>query len=387
MVKLGFGSDVYVTTGLVDVYARGGDIRSARKVFDNMPEKSLVSLTAMITCYAKHGELQLARALFDGMEERDAICWNVMIDGYAQHGMPTEALVLFQKILTAKVRPNEATFLAALSACGQIGALESGRWLHAHIENQGIQVNARLGTALIDMYSKCGSLEDAKLVFDRITDRDVVAWNSMIVGYAMHGFVNYAMNLFDEMQRMGLQPTDITFIGVLSACAHSGLVNEGRRLFNAMKDVYGIEPKIEHYGCMVNLLGRAGHLQEAYELVKNMKMDTDPVLWGALLGGCRLHGNIALGKEIAEFVSSHNLVNSGTYVLLSNLYAAEGNWDGVAWVRGLMKESGVQKESGCSSIEVNNKVHEFLAGDLRHPKSKEIYKMLEEINGWLKVHG
>ncbi|XP_022740228.1 pentatricopeptide repeat-containing protein ELI1, chloroplastic [Durio zibethinus] len=387
VIKLGFDSDLYVKTGLVDLYARGGDVGSAQLVFERMLEKSLVSLTAMLTCYAKHGELEEARVLFDEMVKKDVVCWNVMIDGYAQHGMPNEALVLFRRMLAAKARPNEITILAVLSACGQLGALESGRWLHSYIENNDIQVNVRVATALLDMYSKCGSLEDARLVFDRIPDKDVVAWNSMIIGYALHGFSRDALELFQEMCRIGLRSTDITFIGVLGACGHAGLVKEGWSFFNAMRDEYDIEPKIEHYGCMVNLLGRAGQLEEAYELVKNMKMEPDPVLWGALLGACRLHGNLDMGEKIAESLVGHNLANSGTCILLSNMYAAKGNWEGVARIRTLMKDSGVQKEPGCSSIEVNNRVHEFLAGDLKHPKSKEIYLMLEEMNGWLKAHG
>lgn len=386
-IKLGFDSDLYVRTGLVDVYARARDVWSAQHLFDTMPERSLVSLTAMITCYAKHGKVDEARALFDRMGDRDVVCWYVMIDGYVQHGMPNESLLLFRKMLAVKVRPNEVTVLAALSACGQIGALESGRWLHTYIANNRIQINVHVGTALIDMYCKCGSLEDARLVFDRIRDKDVIAWNTMIVGYAMHGFSQDALQLFNEMCRIGYQPTDITFIGVLSACAHAGLVSQGQEFFGLMKDEYGIKPKVEHYGCMVNLLSRAGHLEEAYELVKNMDINPDPVLWGTLLGACRLHGNAALGEEIAEFLVSQDLANSGTYILLSNIYAASGNWDGVAKVRTLMKESGIQKEPGCSSIEVNNKIHEFLAGDKRHPKSKQIYKMLEEINDWLKANG
>ncbi|XWS33546.1 hypothetical protein CRYUN_Cryun22dG0092300 [Craigia yunnanensis] len=387
VIKLGFDTDLYVKTGLVDLYARGGDIGSARLVFERMLEKSLVSLTTMLTCFAKHGELEEARLLFDGMVKKDVVCWNVMIDGYAQHGMPKEALVLFRRMLAAKARPNEITILAVLSACGQLGALESGRWLHSYIESNDIQVNVRVATALIDMYSKCGSLEDARLVFDRIRDKDVVAWNSMIIGYALHGFSRDALELFHELCRIGLSPTDITFIGVLGACGHAGLIEEGWSFFNAMRDEYEIEPKIEHYGCVVNLLGRAGRLEEAYELVKNMKIEPDPILWGALLGACRLHGNLDLGEKIAEFLVGHNLANSGTYILLSNMYAAKGNWEGVARIRTLMKDSGVQKEPGCSSIEVNNRVHEFLAGDLKHPKSKEIYMMLEEMNGWLKAHG
>ncbi|OMP01870.1 hypothetical protein COLO4_11506 [Corchorus olitorius] len=387
VIKLGFDSDLYVKTGLVDVYARGGDIGSARLVFERMLERSLVSLTTMLTCYAKHGELDEARLLFDGMVKKDVVCWNVMIDGYAQHGRPNEALVLFRRMLATKARPDEITLLAVSSACGQLGALESGRWLHSFIKNNNIQVTVRVATALIDMYSKCGSLEDARLVFDSIHDKDVVAWNSMIIGYTLHGFSRDALDLFHEMCRTGLRPTDITFIGVLGACGHAGLVSEGRSLFNAMENEYGIEPKVEHYGCMVNLLGRAGQLEEAYDLVKNMKRESDPILWGALLGACRLHDNLELGEKIAEFLVSRNIANSGTYILLSNMYAAKGKWEEVARIRTLMKESGVTKEPGCSSIEVQNKVHEFLAGDLKHPKTKEIYMMLEEMNGWVKAHG
>lgn len=230
-IKFGFDSDLYVRTGLVDIYARGGDVASAQQLFDTMPEKSLVSLTAMITCYSKHGEIDRARLLFDGMMERDNVCWNVMIDGYTQHGRPNEALELFRQMLSAKVKPNEVTVLSLLSACGQLGALESGRWLHSYIDNNGIQLNVHVGTALVDMYSKCGSLDDARLVFDKINNKDVVAWNAMIAGYSMHGFSQDALQLFTEMCRLRIHPTDITFISILSACAHAGLVSKGRFFF------------------------------------------------------------------------------------------------------------------------------------------------------------
>ncbi|PIN01863.1 hypothetical protein CDL12_25628 [Handroanthus impetiginosus] len=352
-----------------------------------MPETNLVSFTAMITGYAKIGDLDEARMLFDGMKERDVVSWNVMIDGYAQHGRPNESLILFRQMLKARMKPNEATMLAVLSACGQVGALESGKWIHLYLGYSSMSINAHLGTALIDMYSKCGSLEDARMVFDGIKDKDSVVYNAMIVGYAIHGFTQEALNLFMEMSQVGLHPTDITFIGILSACAHAGLVSEGWALFNLMKDDCGIQPKVEHYGCMVNLLGRAGKLEEAYDLVKGTSIDTDSVLWGTLLGACRLHKNVDLGEQIVEFLHGLGLANSGTYVLLSNIYASTGNWDGVARMRAVMKQSGVQKEPGCSSIEVNNKVHEFLAGDMKHPKSKEIYEMLKQMNKWLKAHG
>eukprot|EP00268_Persea_americana_P045873 TRINITY_DN4700_c1_g1_i2.p1 TRINITY_DN4700_c1_g1~~TRINITY_DN4700_c1_g1_i2.p1 ORF type:complete len:632 (+),score=94.95 TRINITY_DN4700_c1_g1_i2:125-2020(+) len=386
-IKFTFDSDPYVRTTLLDLYARGGDVDSAQYLFDTMPQRRLVSATAMITCYAKIGDISRARRMFDEMDVKDVVCWNVMIDGYTQHGRPNEALDLFRKMLMMEMRPNEVTFPSVLSACAQLGALESGKWLHSYIKSNRIRLNVQVSTALIDMYCKCGSLEDACLVFDKIVNKDVVAWNSMITGYAMHGHSREALQLFSQMCSLGLRPTAITFIGVLSACVHAGLVEEGRRFFQSMKDEYGIEPEIKHYGCMVDLLGRAGFVEEAYELAKSMTIEQDPVLWGSLLASCRLHGYRNIGESIAKFLLEKGLANSGTYVLLSNIYAAEGKWDEVVRVRTLMKDRGIQKEPGCSSIEVDNKTHEFLAGDLKHPRTKGIYLMLEELNGLLKAHG
>ncbi|XP_047311887.1 pentatricopeptide repeat-containing protein ELI1, chloroplastic [Impatiens glandulifera] len=374
-------SNMYVVTALVNVYGKGGDLESARQLFDKMPDRSLVSLAAMISIYAKHGDVDLAWKLFDEMPEKDVVCWNVMIDGYAQHGRPNEALELFRKMLMDQMRPNEVTIVAVLSACGQLGALESGKWIHSYIMNNKVHLNLQVGTALVDMYSKCGSLEDATIVFDTIDNKDVVAWNSMILGFAMHGFLKDVFRMFVDMTRIGIRPTDITFIGILNACAHSGAVSDGWKFFRMMKDKYKIEPKIEHYGCMVNLLGRAGHLDEAFELVKGMDIEPDLVLWGTLLNACRIHHKIGLAEEILKNLGNSS---SGSYIMMSNMYASSGNWDEVARTRAAMKGNGIVKEPGCTSIEVGNKVHEFVASDTRHPKRKEIYEMIEEMNGWLK---
>ncbi|XP_068657334.1 pentatricopeptide repeat-containing protein ELI1, chloroplastic [Aristolochia californica] len=388
VLKLGLVSDLYVSTSLLDAYTRAGDVVSARKVFDMMPVKNLVSLTAMITCYTKLGDINEARMLFDESHEKDVVIWNVMIDGYAQHGQPEQSLALFREmLLRKKVRPNGVTLLGVLSACAQMGDLELGKWVHSYIKNNEIKLNLQLETALIDMYCKCGNLEDACSVFDRITIKDVVAWNSMIIGYAMHGRSQEALQLFSQMCELQLQPTDITFIGILSACSHAGMVSEGRRFFKLMKKEYAIQPKIEHYGCMVDLLGRAGYIEEAYELVNSMQMESDPVIWGSLLGSCTLHRKLDLGEKIADFLVKNDLANSGTYILLSNLYAAAGKWEEVARVRTLMKDKGIQKEPGCSLIQVDNKTHEFVAGDTKHQKIKGIYNMLEELGVLLKREG
>jgi pentatricopeptide repeat protein len=393
-VKLALSGDSYVATALLGMYARAGGAAAARALFDEMqPDPHVVSVTAMLTCYAKMGALDDARSLFDGLPRKDFICWNAMMDGYTQHGRPDEALRLFRRMLRSEAEPDEVSVVLALSAVAQLGTTESGRWLHSFVKNSPrVRLNARVGTALIDMYYKCGSLEDAVAVFDGLSDgKDIVAWNAMINGYAMHGRSRKAIEMFTRLRAQGLRPTDITFIGVLNACSHSGLVDEGREFFESMEQEYGIEPKVEHYGCMVDLLGRAGLVEEAFDLVQSMSMKKvrpDGVTWVSLLAACRLHKNMALGQRIADYLVANGLANSGMYVLLSNIYAAVGNWREVGRVRSMMKASGIQKEPGCSAIEVGRRVSEFVAGDTSHPRTDEIYAKLEEVMGVVvREHG
>ncbi|TVU13155.1 hypothetical protein EJB05_40687, partial [Eragrostis curvula] len=387
--KLALAADSYVATALLGMYARAGDAAAARELFDEMqPDPHVVSVTAMLTCYAKMGALDDARRLFDGLPSKDFICWNAMIDGYTQHGRPNKALRLFRRMLGSGVEPDEVSVVLALSAVAQLGMAESGKWLHSYVKNSPrVRLNARVGTALIDMYYKCGSLEDAVAVFDGLSDRDIVVWNAMINGYAMHGHSREALEMFTQLRAQGLWPTDITFIGLLNACSHSGLVDEGRKFFQSMEQEYGIVPKIEHYGCMVDLLGRAGLIEEAFDLVQSMKIKPDAVMWLSLLAACRLHKNMALGQRIADYLVANGLANSGMFILLSNIYAAVGNWQEVGRVRSMMKASGIQKEPGCSSIEIGRQGFEFVAGDMSHPRTEEIYAKLEEINDLVKEHG
>ncbi|CAO1939270.1 unnamed protein product [Urochloa humidicola] len=402
-VKLALAGDSYVATALLGMYARAGDAAAARALFDDMrPDPHVVSVTAMLTCYAKMGALDDARSLFDGLPQKDFICWNAMMDGYAQHGRPSEALRLFRRMLRSGVEPDEVSVVLALSAVAQLGMAESGKWLHSFVKNNSsnprVRLNARVGTALIDMYCKCGCLEDAVAVFDGLdSDKDIVAWNAMINGYAMHGQSRKALEMFGQLQQAHQQGrrlwlTDITFISVLNACSHSGLVDEGRRLFESMEREYGISPKIEHFGCMVDLLGRAGLVEEAFDLVqsmrKKMNIKPDTVMCVSLLASCRLHKNMELGQRIADYLVGNGLANSGTYVLLSNIYAAAGNWREAGRVRAMMKASGIHKEPGCSAVEVGRRAFEFVAGDTSHPRTGEIYAKLEEVMGVLvREHG
>ncbi|KAG0481653.1 hypothetical protein HPP92_012511 [Vanilla planifolia] len=320
-VKFSLHYDAYVATGILDMYARGGDVVSARKLFDRMPSRSIVSFTAMVAAYAKSGDVDLAFQMFEGLPEKDSVCWNTMINGYTQHGRPNDAVLLFRRMLRSSVKPNEVTILSVLAAIAQLGSLETGKWVHAYIINTRIAFTLQLYTALVDMYCKCGSLADACLVFDEIPDKDVVAWNSMIMGYAMHGQSREALRLFSEMRKNGVQPTDITLIGILNACNHAGLVTEGREIFSSIEKNYGISPTVEHYGCIVDLLGRAGFVEEGFNIVHSMAMKPDPVLWTSLLAACRLHKNMELAERIADFMVKKGLANSGTFVLLSNIYA------------------------------------------------------------------
>ncbi|MQL71167.1 hypothetical protein Taro_003443 [Colocasia esculenta] len=374
---------------LLEFYRKCGEFESVRKLFGEMPNTDAVPATIAISCYVDYGLVDEARAIFDGVREKDTTCWTAMIDGFARNGRMNKALKLFREMQMEEVKPNEVTIVCVLSACSQLGALELGRWVHSYVgKKNNIRLNAILGSALVDMYSKCGSLEDAQRVFREMNERDVVSYNSMIAGLAMHGRSTEAVELFRRMVRQGLRPTVITFVGVLNACSHGGLVDLGFDVFESMTKDYGIEPQIEHYGCMVDLLGRVGRLQEAYDFIKKMRVEPDHVIWGSLLGACMVHRDLTLGEKVAGILISNGAADSGTFVLLSNVYSSFGKWEEAARIRDQMRKRGVNKEPGCSSIEVDNEIHEFLLGDIRHPQRREIYRKLEHLNQVLRLmHG
>lgn len=407
--KLGFVADLFVQTALVEMYARSVDVRVAlqvfdemprpdlvsynvllaecvrageiglaRKVFDEMPERDLVSWNTLIHGYAAGGDLDAARQLFDWSCKKDLVSWSSMITGYARSRQSNEALRLFREMQLAKVVPDGVTMVSVLSACGDVGALAVGKMVHEYIRMNGIEIDVKLGTSLLDMYAKCGDLENSLEVFNDMHVRDVLTWSAMIMGLANHGCGEVALDHFSRMLSEGIKPNDITFVGVLTACSHAGLVTRGWSYFTSMNE-YGVSPKIEHYGCMVDLLGRAGRLQEAKDFIVNMPFVPDAIVWRALLGACRIHKNVELAEEAIINLLELEPHVDGHYVLLSNIYAQGKRWDNVANVRKMMRGKSIQKVPGSSTIEVDNMVHEFIAGDKSHPQSERVYEMLEEM--------
>uniref|UniRef100_A0A2C9W8J8 Pentacotripeptide-repeat region of PRORP domain-containing protein n=2 Tax=Manihot esculenta TaxID=3983 RepID=A0A2C9W8J8_MANES len=365
---------------ILDMYVKCNCLAAARETFDNMRIKDVYSWTSMVNGYAKNGELELARKLFNEMPERNVVSWNAMIAGYSQNNQPKEALALFHDMVDAGLLPMENTLVCVLSACGQLGYLDFGRWIHFYsVEQKHTENSVILANALIDMYAKCGAIDAAADVFNYIPERDLVSWNSMISAYASHGHAEQALVVFEQMIEGGHKPDDITLVGVLSACSHGGLVAEGRAYFQQMERNYGIEPKREHYACMIDLLGRVGLLEDAYELITKMPMQPSEAAWGALLNACRMYGNVELAKLSTKELLDLDPDDSGIYVLLATTCANDRRWGDVKMIRSMMRERGVKKIPGHSLIEVESEFHEFLASDESHPQSEDIYKALDGI--------
>lgn len=372
---------------LLDMFVKCGSLADAESLFDGMTTKDSISWTTMLVGYAKSGQFDAARRVFDEMPRRDIASWNALISCYEQSGRPKEALDLFHELQHADATPDQVTLVAALSACSQLGALELGCWIHAYMEKNKLELNFHLTTSLIDMYSKCGDVDKALHVFGRVSKRDVFVWSAMIAGLAMHGRGREALDLFEQMQEAKVEPNTVTFTNILCACSHAGLVEEGRLYFSQMLPVYGISPTADHYSCMVDILGRAGLLEEARGYVENMPMPPGASAWGALLGACAVHKNVELGELACKHLLELQPRNHGAYVILSNLYARSGKWDAVAMLRKLMKDGSLKKEAGCSCIEVHGVVHEFLVGDISHPMKEKIYLQLEDMASRLKAAG
>jgi pentatricopeptide repeat protein len=368
-------------------YTQNSRIEDARQLFDGMPERNTSSWNSIIAGYVQNGRIEDAHELFDRMPGRNVVSWTAMITGYAQNAQGEDALQIFSKMQEEGIKPNRATFVGILSACANLAALEQGKQLQGYTIKVGFQFDIFVGSALISMYAKCGCIDSSRKMFDETPGRDVVSWNAMIAGYAQHGFGNDALKIFDDMQRTGMKPNDVTFIGVLCACSHAGLVDQGLYYFDSIEQVHCIIPRADHYACIIDLLGRAGRLEEAKSIANNAKCEPNPSMWGALLGACRIHGNMELGKLAAERLFELEPKNAGTYVLLSNIYAADDRWEDAARVRMMMKNRGLKKQPGCSWIEFKNKVHVFLVGDRSHAQSEQIYSTLKSLDRQMKQDG
>ncbi|KAI4317086.1 hypothetical protein L6164_024994 [Bauhinia variegata] len=388
-----FRDDLVLCNALVDMYAKCSRINEARLVFDRMPLRNVVSETSMVSGYAKAASVNVARSIFTKMVEKNVVSWNALIAGYTQHGENEEAVKLFLLLKRESIWPTHYTFGNLLNACANLVDLKLGRQAHSHILKHGFRFQSGeesdifVGNSLIDMYMKCGLVEDACLVFESMMERDNVSWNAMIVGYAQNGHGAEALKIFRKMLVSGEKPDHVTMIGVLCACSHAGLVEEGRHHFHSMRIDHGLVPLKDHYTCMVDLLGRAGCLNEAKRLIETMPVQPDSVVWGSLLAACKVHRNIALGKYVAEKLLEIDPFNSGPYVLLSNMYAELGRWKDVVKVRKLMRQRGVTKNPGCSWIEIQSHFHVFMVKDKRHPRKKEIYLVLKILTEQMKRDG
>lgn len=342
---------------------------------------------ALINMYTERNDMGSARIVFDRIDEPCVVTYNAIITSYVRVSQPNEALLLFRELQAKDLNPSDVTMLGIVSSCALIGALQLGKWIHEYIKENGFDQYIKVNTALIDMYAKCGSLDDAVAVFKNMGFRDTQAWSAMIMAYAIHGHGYKAISTFENMTRARVKPDGITFLGLLYACNHAGLVEEGCRYFNTMKDNYGVAPGIKHYGCMLNLLGRSGRLDEAYKFVKELPMKPTPILWRTLLAACSSHGNVELGKRVIGEIFELDEGQSGDYVIFSNICARAGKWEDASYARKLMKDRGVVKAPGCSLIEVNNIVHEFFSGDGTHIKHKELHEAVDELIGKLKLVG
>lgn len=389
MIKTGLPFTVSARNASMDMYTKCGRMSDARRMLQEMSCPTVVSWTIILTGMLKWEGISSGRRMFDEMPEKNEFAWTVMIAAYVESGFPREAMSLLSQMLQfsrgnfAFLPLNHVTLCSVLSACTTSGDLTMGRWIHAHViktssRTEKDEHHVRVSTALVDMYVKCGRMDVARRLFDRMTCRNVVTWNVMLSGLAMHGQARAALQLFTQMP-LEAKPDDITFVAILSACSHSGLVEDGRRYFRVLGPEYGIVPKVEHYACMVDLLGRAGLVEEAEALVREMPIQPNEVVLGALLASCSLHGKLPLGEHLLKELVQMDPLNTQYHVLLSNMYASVGRRGESDALRQELAERGVRKTPGMSCIHVDGQVYWFSAGDKSHPQSKQVYAMLDEM--------
>ncbi len=376
MKQEGVMPDRVLFLSILNAIASPGALQIGRQIHAQVIEAGLESdlpvANALISMYAKCGSMEDAHRIFDSMPQRNVVSWTAMISGYAQQNHSKAAIEVFSQMQREGVKPDRVTFISILDACANLAALQKGKSIHAQILKAGLDSDNGVEIALVNMYAKCGSLVHADQVFDKMLQRDVVVWTVMIVGYAQHGRGKEAIQLFEWMKQEGVKPDSLTFTGLLTACSHVGLVEEGRCYFRSITQDYGITPAMQHYGSMVDLLGRAGRLDEAADFIEKMPFEADASVWGALLGACKIHCNVELAECAAKRLLVLDPDNGSWYVLLSNIYAAAGMSDKAQYMRKSMKKRGAMKDPGPSWVEVDNEVHLFVAEDRSHQYKGEI---------------
>ncbi|GLT74098.1 hypothetical protein SLA2020_459190 [Shorea laevis] len=369
---------------LLDMYVKCNELKLARRVFDGLTVKDVVSWNTVIAGLAKAGKMETARAFFDQMPSRDIVSWNSLIAGYVQRGDYGMGRLLLNDMVAENVRPDHVTMINLVSVAAEIRALDIGRWIHGLVIRLQMEMDAFLSSALIDMYCKCGSIERALEVFREASDKDVTVWTAMITGFAFHGYGRKAVELFYQMQEE-LMPNEVTLLAVLTACSHSGLVDVGLKIFYGMERDYGIEPGVEHHGCLVDLLCRSGRLDKAKDAIDRMPMKPSRSIWGSMLNASRAHGEVEMAETASAELLKLEPDKEGGYILLSNTYAASGRWSYADKIREVMENRGLKKIAGCSSVAVDGIVHDFVAADKKHARWVAIVAILSSLHGEMKL--
>ncbi|XP_043703256.1 pentatricopeptide repeat-containing protein At4g21300-like isoform X2 [Telopea speciosissima] len=353
-LKMGFSSDVFIGGALTDMYAKCGDIESAQRIFL-------------------------------GLSARDVVSWNALLSGYAQNDYADETLKAFHEMQDELVRPNTVTFASILSVCARLSALILCKQIHCYLIRNRFDANVLVSNSLISAYARCGDINSALILFNGVSERNEISWNSMIAGLGIHGHMDGMLALFDKMKAADKKPDHVTFTAILSACSHAGRVDEGWRHFRSMVKDYNLKPELEHYTCMVDLLGRAGHLDEAFNMIMDMPCQPDAHIWGSLLASCKIHCNEEMAERAANHLFKLDSSSMGYQILLSNIYEDFGRWDNVTRIRTEIKDMGLKKKPGCSWIVVDHKLNVFVANDRSHYQSEQIYATIviltEEITG------
>ncbi|CAA2969532.1 pentatricopeptide repeat-containing At1g08070, chloroplastic-like [Olea europaea subsp. europaea] len=391
MVEMNVGFNEVTLISVLTACGRVGDLELGEWISEYVEVKGLMNnanlVTSLVDMYAKCGRVDIASGLFDKLCTKDVIAWSAMISGYSQANQCKEALSLFHEMQKTNVEPNEVTMVSVLSSCAVLGALETGKWVHSYIKKNNLKLTVTLGTALVDFYAKCGCVDNAIDVFRVMPSRNVWSWTVLIQGLANDGRGRRALEFYNLMLKEKVVPNDVTFIAVLCACSHAGLVHEGRGLFASMSRDFGIEPRIEHYGCVVDMLGRTGLIEEAYQFIKSMPIKPNAVIWRTLLASCKVHKHVEIGEESLKNAIRSEPAHSGDYILLSNLYASVGRSDDATSLRNEMKVLGIKKNPGCSYIELDGIIHELLAEDKWHEELDEIYRATEDMVERIKLAG